>query len=159
MEWTDPRIPVSIRRPWQVFEQSVVEGIDGSNAGTYQQDMQSIKEHGVQKAFTMQPFLTRRSLTDVSFMELAAFACFRTDHLSKFNNGDAECAWDLLNGQTKGEWVPDDARACLLADSLWAPLVSGSAPQRSVAPSGLPGGLASLLRGSQDASTIHGVSF
>ena len=52
----------------------------------------------------------------MSLKELAAYILWQNSHSE--NKGD----WDLLDSDTKADWVPDDPRTVITSDPLFAPL-------------------------------------
>ena len=56
-------------------------------------------------------------------MELSAYVCWG-NHWGFID----EAAWHALHCDDKAQWVPEDHRAVLMADAIWAPLLVDGPP-------------------------------
>jgi len=98
------------------------------------QDMlAAVQARGAHSAFMEElPEEQQRTYAEVSLMELSAYVCWRRAQASRINCGETpiefEAAWDLLDCDDKAEWVPEDPRAVLASDDLWAPLLADGPP-------------------------------
>ena len=114
MSWADIPVPFTIRRPWRVFEEDLQDKI--ASAQSEGEQVAAVLARGAQVAFTELPQELQQTYTDVSLMELAAYMLWQNSHSE--NKGD----WDLLDSDTKADWVPDDPRTVITSDPLFAPL-------------------------------------
>ena len=139
MDWTSQRIPSSIRRPWHVLEEDVVDQLDEAAERASEVDdekaaaekkgvlelLASVQNRGAHAAFSSLPGEVRRILLEVSLMELSAYVCWKRAQAAKGGDvcKDYQAAWDILDCDVKVYWVPDDPWVVLAADPTWAPLL------------------------------------
>ena len=134
--WGSLAIPGSIRRPWDILQESIGDKIEdardnGMAAPADVADQQAaILTKGARDVFCELPRQERLALTEVSLTELAAYTMWKAcilDGLAEDEATPAEStlhtAWDLVSDEDKPEWVPDSPRTCLAADPFWALLL------------------------------------
>ena len=114
MSWADIPVPFTIRRPWRVFEEDLQDKI--ASAQSEGEQVAAVLARGAQVAFTELPQELQQTYTDVSLKELAAYILWQDSH------SENKMDWDLLDSDTKADWVPDDPRTVITSDPLFAPL-------------------------------------
>ena len=137
-------MPATIRHPWRVFaedlEDKVADALSkGAEIGdALQKRLAAVEAKGVPAAFMALPTSDQRAYAEVSLLELSAYVCWRQAHepdgAARSLMDDAHClvalaaAWDKLDCDDMAGWVPMDARAALLDDGRWAPLLADGPP-------------------------------
>ena len=129
---SEPLIPASIRRPWDVFGEDLKDKLaDARNQGcrveTLVAAQNCIQEIGARTAFTHLPEDLQQAYAEVSMLELAAYVTWRRMYEKQASSFDGpiqfDTAWDALDCDEKAEWIPEDPRAVLLSDGKWAALL------------------------------------
>ena len=124
--WTSPMIPPTIRRPWRVFEEDLEDKL-----ACYLAKLEAVQGHGAQATFATLPEDLQRDYAEVSLKELSAYVRWRRANCAK-RSGETpmqfEFAWHVLDRDDKARWVPEDHRAVLMADAIWAPLLVHGPP-------------------------------
>eukprot|EP00930_Biecheleria_cincta_P004879 TRINITY_DN105808_c0_g1_i1.p1 TRINITY_DN105808_c0_g1~~TRINITY_DN105808_c0_g1_i1.p1 ORF type:complete len:701 (+),score=159.39 TRINITY_DN105808_c0_g1_i1:76-2103(+) len=135
-DWQSTAVPPTIRRPWRVFEEDIEDKLadsasQGEPAAQATRDkLSSVQARGAMAAFAALDEEEQRNYTEVSIMELAAFVKWRRALAARQQTSDEpaatelESAWDALDVDQKGEWVPEDPRAMLSADGQFAALLA-----------------------------------
>jgi len=137
-DWQSPAIPPTIRRPWRVFEEDLEDKLADVSAQGLPVDplvrdqLGKVQARGAQAAYLTLPEDEQRNYVEVSLMELGAYVCWRRKQALHKSCGDDldgyYAAWDALDCDMKGEFVPEDPRAVLAEDGIWAPLLADGPP-------------------------------
>ena len=127
---SEPLIPASIRRPWDVFGEDLKDKLaDAQNQGCRVETLvadrfRSVQECGARTAFTHLPEDLQQAYAEVSMLELAAYVTWRRMHEKQASSFDGpirfDTAWDALDCDEKVGWIPEDPRAVLLGLCLCA---------------------------------------
>ena len=141
MDWRSTSIPLSIRRPWTVWENDLRDklGDAASQGGDFSESLRlrvaMAQTHGVLTAFLQLPEDVQRSYAEVSLMELSAFVSWRrSQHAPRSSKKSLLRRWELLDCDDKAKWVPQGHRTELANDETWAPLLSDGPPLCGKAP-------------------------
>jgi hypothetical protein len=121
-------LPMSIRRPWQVFEHDLMKK---TNIVVREQMLQVLSQ-GAQAAFMTLKEKQKLAYVEQSLQDLSAYSCWRRSRIALHSGGDDsvslnfEKEWDDMNAVEKSKWIPLNPRAVLAADETWAPLLGGT---------------------------------
>ena len=132
-DWTDGKIPLSIRRPWRVYEEDLQAKLmdgDFEDEISHKEQLATIQADGAEKAFANLPKDQQNVYAEVSLHELAAYLSFCNSN----GTSDATVAWERLDDDGMAEWLVEDARAFLSADPIWAPILG----RKETVPKDLP---------------------
>ena len=130
--WTSSMIPPTIRRPWRVFKEDLEDMLEDlkdqlafvlARLARVQARLEAVQGRGAQATFTSLPEELQRTYAEVSLKELLAYVCWRCAKRSEETPMQFEPAWHVLDCDDKARWVPEDHRAVLMADAIWAPLL------------------------------------
>lgn len=112
--WESVAIPPSIRRPWCIFEQDMEDR-------EWRKSLAMIRRLGARAAFAALPGDRKSKYIEISRMELAAFAGWRSQFLRGSPSGVAreDEAWDSLDEDEKAAWIPEDPDV-VLSDPVWS---------------------------------------
>ena len=120
-KWQGAYVPPDIRRPWDVFHQTVLyEDNDRSGEAphAHQEDLHALQELGALRAFQALPACRQRVYTAVSLQELSAFAAWSaTSGLA--DAMERVAAWTGLDADLKADHLPHNWRALLAKDPTW----------------------------------------
>ena len=116
-------IPPTIRRPWTVFEEDLEDKLVGLLA-----TFDAVQGRGARATFASIPKEFQRDYAEVSLKELSAYVCWRCAKRSEETPMQFVPAWHVLDCDDKARWVPEDHRAVLMADAIWAPLLVDGPP-------------------------------
>ena len=97
----------------------------------YLAKLKAVQGPGAQATFATLPEDLQRSYAEVSLKELSAYVRWRRANCAKRSEETPmqfEFAWHVLDRDDKARWVPDDHRSVLMADAIWAPLLSHGPP-------------------------------
>ena len=127
VDWMSELVPLTIRRPWQVFEEDLREKLEDAechgkrlNRAT-RMNLTTVQGRGARVAFGSLAEKLQRFYVEVSIKELAAYVSWQ---------GRVGCSlglaaeWDALECDDKCEWVHENPRAVLAADPTWTPLLA-----------------------------------
>ena len=125
VDWFCTTIPATIRRPWELFVESLedrlADAVDsqgcGANDSSTRASIADAMARGARVAFLELPVVEQRSFEDVSLMELAAFVRWSV-HAERSAGQPVdpmalEAAWGDLDYDEKVVWVPEDPREVL----------------------------------------------
>jgi len=138
-DWNSPVIPLSIRRPWCVFEEDIGDKFDeAAEEGTQvaphvRERLAAIQARGAHAAFLELSEDTQRMYADCSLKEVGAYTNWQRAEASRRESAgepaiEYEGAWDALTTDDKCVWVPEDPRLALVGDEKWAALLADGAP-------------------------------
>ena len=114
-------ITPTIRRPWTVFKEDLEDSLAGLLA-----TFEAVQGRGARATFASLPEELQRTYAEVSLKELSAYVCWRC--AKRNEETPIEPAWHVLDCDGKARWVPEDHRAVLMADAIWAPLLVDGPP-------------------------------
>lgn len=153
MDWQSPAIPPTVRKPWQVFEEDLEEKLSDAQsqdefADNLRERLRKVQARGALAAFLNEPEETQRQYAEISVMELSAYVNWRSkqDGPNLDTATEFEAAWDILDGDDKATWLPEDPRAFLAADAMWAPLLVDGPPPCRARTAVPPGGSAASVK-------------
>ena len=129
--WTSPMIHPTIRRPWRIFEEDLEDQLKDleDQLARVQARLEAVQGRGARAAFASLPEEFQRDYAEVSLKELSAYVCWQCAKCSEETPMQFEPAWHVLDCDDKAWWVPEDHRAVLMADAIWAPLLVDGHPE------------------------------
>eukprot|EP00931_Biecheleriopsis_adriatica_P000193 TRINITY_DN10019_c0_g1_i1.p1 TRINITY_DN10019_c0_g1~~TRINITY_DN10019_c0_g1_i1.p1 ORF type:complete len:619 (-),score=153.20 TRINITY_DN10019_c0_g1_i1:74-1930(-) len=128
-DWQSPAIPATIRRPWQVYSESLEDQFqDGSEAAATAK-VAALQAKGALACFQELPEEEQHQFVNISIMELSAFVNWRRAQVARQEAGEPaatefDAGWDMLDIDDKEQWLPENPSALLAADGQWASLLA-----------------------------------